>query len=607
MKDFRKLFSLFVPYNFTLFFILLSNGLSSVFSVFSIALFAPFLSLVFNKMPLVVENPGFAFHSEQIILYLQYLLSRVIASGGIMQALTCVILIIFGCFFLTKLFNYLSILMMASVRTRIIETYRNRTYIQLLILPLSYYSKKKKGDILSRVINDIKDIDVSLLQSVQQLCIDPLTLVFYLFALSFINYKLTLFVLILLPIAGFIISKVQHKLRKVSTELKEKQGEMISSLEESIYGLRIIKAFHAIERVYQQFRKQSDDYTKLYITMFRRRDFSSPFGEFLGTLAVIGILLYGSLLVLDTANGFSAELFITYIAMFVQVINPAKATAESAANLKKGFAAMDRIDELMQEAEVITEASDAVYVNGFTNKIAFDTVSFSYGDNPVLSQLDFTIEKGKMVAICGLSGAGKSTLTDLLLRFYDVSSGRILLDGQDIRELNITSLRKLFGIVTQESILFNDTVYNNIALGMENIAKEDVLQAAKVAHAYEFISKLEYGFETMVGDRGIRLSGGQKQRISIARAVLRNPPILILDEATSALDTESERLVQAALDQVLENRTALLIAHRLSTIIHADEILVLDKGIIRERGTHQGLLAQNGYYAQMIAMQSLRA
>ncbi len=604
MKDFHKLFTLLKPYKLKLVLVVFFNIFSTIFSVFSIVLLAPFLSLIFDKIPPVLDKPEFVFNSEGLITYLQYLLSQVIVSEGMVKALLLLILVIFVFFLLNKSFNYFAIWIMASVRTDVVKTYRNQSYEKLLILPLSYYSNKRKGDIMSRVINDVQDIDVSVLQSLQQLFRDPLIIAFYLFALSFINYKLTIFVLVLLPVAGLIINKTQRKLRSVSEKSKEKQGMMISTLEESIYGLRIIKAFHAIDKVYQQFKKINEDYNKLYIKMYRKRDLSSPIGEFLGTITVICILLYGSSLVLDSTNGFSAELFITYIAMFVQIINPAKATAESVANMKKGFAAMDRVNELMKAEEVITEIPNAIQVNEFSDSIHLENVSFSYENNPVLKNINFEVKKGKMVAICGLSGSGKSTLTDLLMRFYDVSSGCILLDGKDIRTLNITSLRKLFGIVTQESILFNDTVYNNITLGMENISQEEVIAAAKIANAYEFISHLEQGFQTNIGDRGTRLSGGQKQRISIARAVLRNPSIFILDEATSALDTESERTVQAALNNVLKDKTSIIIAHRLSTIIHADEIIVLDNGVIVERGNHEQLSRQNGLYTQMIKKQS---
>jgi subfamily B ATP-binding cassette protein MsbA len=583
----------------------LFNVFSIVFSVFSIALLAPFLSLIFNKIPLTVNKPEFVFSSEGVITWLQYFISQAIISSGMVQALLLLILTIFVFFFLDKLFNYLAIWVMAFIRGNVVKTYRDQSYEKLLSLPLSYYSNKKKGDIISRVINDVQDVDVSILQSLQQLLRAPLTIVFYLFALFFINYKLTFSVLILLPLAGFIINKTQRKLRKVSTELKEKQGLMTSSLEESIYGLRVIKAFHAIDKIYGQFKQINDDYNKLYIKLFRRKDLSPPLGEFLGIITVVCILLYGSVLVLDTDKVFSAELFITYIAMFVQIINPAKTTAEAIANLKKGFASIDRINELMKAKEVINEIPNPVHVTDFIDRITFKHITFAYENNPVLEDVCFEVEKGKMTAICGLSGSGKSTLMDLLLRFHDVSTGCILLDGKDIRTMKITSLRKLFGVVTQESILFNDTVYNNIVLGMENVSQEEVIAASRIANAYEFISKLEHGFQTNIGDRGTRLSGGQKQRISIARAILGNPPVFILDEATSALDTASERSVQTALNNVLKNKTSIIIAHRLSTIAHADKIIVLNAGKIVEQGTHNNLIAANGIYKHLCDLQSL--
>ncbi|MDR2407916.1 MAG: ABC transporter ATP-binding protein/permease [Bacteroidales bacterium] len=603
MKDFRKLFTLLKPYKFKLGCVALFNIFSIVFSVFSIALLAPFLSLIFNKIPPIVNKPEFVFSSEGVITWLQYFISQTIISSGMIQALFLLVLTIFVFFFLDKLFNYLAIWVMAFIRGTVVKTYRNQSYEKLLTLPLSYYSDKKKGDILSRVINDVQDVDVSILQSLQQLLRNPLTIVFYLCTLSFISYKLTVFVLILLPVAGFIINKTQRKLRKVSINLKEKQGVMTSSVEESIYGLRVIKAFHTIDKIYQHFKQLNNDYNKLYIKLFRRRDLSSPLGEFLGIITVICILLYGSMLVLDTANGFSAELFITYIAMFVQIINPAKTTAESIANLKKGFAAIDRINELMKAKKIIAEIPNPVHVTDFTDTITFQNVSFAYEKNPVLENIHFEIQKGKMIAICGLSGSGKSTLMDLLMRFHDVSSGGVFLDGKDIRTLKISTFRKLFGVVTQETVLFNDTIYNNIVLGMENVSQEEVIAASKIANAYEFISKLEHGFQTNIGDRGTRLSGGQKQRISIARAVLRNPPIFILDEATSALDTESERSVQTALNNVLKNKTSIIIAHRLSTIMHADNIIVLNAGRIVEQGTHDKLIMANGVYKQLCDLQ----
>ena len=604
MNDYKKLFHLLKPYKWRLFFVALLNVFSVIFSLFTITLIAPFLSLIFGKISLQLEKPMLAFNSDAIITYLKYILSQAIQTHGTVQALLYMVALVIVFIFLNKFFNYLAIWILTAVRTTILQNYRNKAYNQILILPLSYYSQAKKGDIISRVINDVQDIDASVLQTLQQLLRDPLMMLFYLFTLFFINYKLTLFVFVLLPIAGFLIGRVQRKLKTNSMDAKQKQGMMNNMLEESIYGLRIIKAFHTIGLVYKRFSAINEAYNKVYIKMYRRRDLSSPMGEFFGTLTVIFILLYGSSLVLNAESSFSAELFITYIALFVQVINPAKATVETTANLRKGFAAIHRIEELLDAEEIIVEQKNAVQVHSFSDSIRFEHVSFSYGGENILNDLNFTIKKGAHIAICGLSGSGKSTLVDLLMRFYDPTQGRILFDEKDIKTLKILDLRTMFGMVNQETILFNDTVYNNIVLGLENIEEKEVIAATKIANAYNFISKLEYGFHTNIGDRGAKLSGGQKQRISIARAILRNPSILIFDEATSSLDTESERAVQTALDNVLKCRTSIVIAHRLSTIANADEILVLDRGAIAERGTHQQLIAQNGFYAKMIEMQS---
>ncbi|MCL2131288.1 MAG: ABC transporter ATP-binding protein/permease [Lentimicrobiaceae bacterium] len=604
MSDYKNLFQLLKPYGRRLFFVALLNVLSVLFSLFTITLIAPFLSLIFGKIPLQLEKPLLAFNSDAVVNGLKYLLSQAIQTQGTVQALLYMVAVVIVFIFLNKFFNYSAIWILTAVRTNIIQTYRNKAYNRLLILPLSYYSKAKKGDIISRVINDVQDIDTSILQTLQQLLRDPLMMLLYLFTLFFVNYKLTLFVFVLLPVAGILISRIQRKLKANSMEAKQKQGLMNIILEESIYGLRVIKAFHTIGAVCKRFFAVNEAYNKVYIKMYRRRDLSSPMSEFFGTLTVIFILLYGSSLVLSAESTFSAELFITYIALFVQVINPAKATVEASANLRKGFAAVHRIEELLDEEEVIVEQKDALPVTDFSDSIRFENVSFSYGGENVLNNLNFSVKKGTNIAICGLSGSGKSTLADLLMRFYDPTQGKVLFDEKDIKTLKISDLRAMFGMVNQETILFNDTVYNNIVLGLENIEEKDVIEAAEIANAYDFITKLENGFHTNIGDRGAKLSGGQKQRICIARAVLRNPAVLILDEATSALDSESERAVQTALDNVLKSRTSIVIAHRLSTIANADEILVLDRGAIAERGTHQALIAQNGIYAKMIETQS---
>ena len=492
------------------------------------------------------------------------------------------------------------------VRGNLIKNLRNNVFPHLLILPLSYYSQHRKGDILTRVINDVQDVDFYILRSLQQLFREPLTILFFLLTLFFINFKFTLLVLVTLPIAGLVISRLQRKLKQKSLHAKEKQSQMLSLSEESIYGLRIIKAFNAINTMFQRFTQLNKSYSKQQIKINRRRDLSSPMSEFLGSFIVIFILLLGGQMVLNTDKNFTAEMFITYIVLFTQIINPAKTISEATANFKKGFASLHRIEEITLSDEKIIEQPDAKPISSFNESIRFNNVCFAYEDKTILNNINLVIPKGKTIAVCGSSGAGKSTLVDLLPRFYDVNKGKILIDGIDIRYLKTDDLRSLFGIVSQESILFNDTIFNNIAFGLKEAKIEQVVEATKIANIYSFITELEEGFDTIVGDRGIKLSGGQKQRISIARAILKNPPILILDEATSSLDSESEILVQNALNNLMQNRTSIVIAHRLSTIIAADEILVLEHGEIVERGTHQTLIGQNGIHSNLIHLQEFK-
>lgn len=606
MNDYKKLFALLHPYSFRLSLTLFFNFFYVLFSIVSISLLAPFLSLIFNQIPPTLQKPEFYFTSDGIMQYVKYFLSQVIISQGAFTALTILIVFVFIFFLLKNVFYYISMWLIIPIRGNIMKDLRNKAYPRILILPLSFYSEHRKGDILTRVINDVQDVDFYILRSLQQLFREPISILFFLFTLFFINYKFTLFVIFTFPLAALIISRLQRKLKKKSLIAKEKQSEMFSLSEESIYGLRMIKAFNAIKGMYKRFAELNKSYSRLQIKINRKRDLSSPMSEFLGSCIVIIILLFGGQMVLKADKSFSPEMFITYIVLFTQIINPAKTISEATANFKKGFASLHRIETLIQSDEKITEIPDAVEISSFNSSITYKNVRFAYEDKIVLNNINITIPKGKMIALCGSSGGGKSTLVDLLPRFYDVVEGSIQIDGIDIRKLKIDALRSLFGIVSQDSILFNDTIFNNIAFGLKSIDKEQVIEAAKIANIYSYISELPEGFDTVVGDRGMKLSGGQKQRISIARAVLKNPPILILDEATSSLDSESETLVQQALNNLMKDRTSIVIAHRLSTIFAADEILVLEEGKIVEKGSHQQLMELNGVYKKLIDIQDFR-
>jgi subfamily B ATP-binding cassette protein MsbA len=493
---------------------------------------------------------------------------------------------------------------MAKVRVGTIKDIRKDLYTKILILPLSFYSKQKKGDIMSRITNDVQEVEVSILNWIESLIKDPLTIIFYFAFLLSQSARLTLFVLVLLPIAGLVIGRIGKILKKESKETQNRLAGITATIEESISGLRIIKGFNAIGYLSRKFGEQNDAYSKSLLGVHRKRDMSSPMSEFLSAIVVIIVLWFGGNMILDGDSSLSAAGFISYIVVFSQIISPIKSFAQGYFNIKKGIASADRIFEFMDEDEVITEKENALEIKDFNQEISYNNVSFHYEKDDVLKNVSLKIPKGKVIALVGESGGGKSTLADLLPRFYDVCEGSIIIDGHDIRDYKISDLRGLMGIVTQESILFNDTVFNNIAFGMENVSKEAVIEAAKIANAHGFIMEMEQGYDTYIGDRGMNLSGGQRQRLSIARAVLKNPPILILDEATSSLDTESERLVQDALSKVMSQRTSIVIAHRLSTIQHADEIVVMQKGHIIERGKHEELIALNGVYKKLTDLQS---
>lgn len=582
------------------------NILSVVFSLVSLTMVVPFLNLLFDvqKQKAATVKPEFNFNVQSIIENFNYYLSNIIVEQGQVKALLYFSLVVVILFFLKNLFRYLAMYFIAVVRNGVSKDVRNEVYEKIVVLPLSFYSKERKGDIMGRMTNDVTEVEWTILSSIETVFKEPLTIISYIITLVIMSPQLSVFILILLPITGLIIGQTGKTLKKSSAIGQQKMGLMLSFIEETLGGLRIIRAFTAETFIAKKFRELNEGYGKLMVKMYRRRDLASPLSEFLGVVVMVLVMFYGGSLVLSNDADLTASVFIGFIVVFSQIINPAKSFSTAYYNIQKGIASADRIKMILDAPINILDNPNAKPKNSFEKGITYENVSFSYGEEDVLKKINLTIAKGKTIALVGQSGAGKSTIADLLPRFYDVTGGRIAIDGIDIKDIKMTDLRELMGIVTQEAILFNDTIFNNIAFGMDNVKEEDIIKAAKIANAHEFISQMENGYQTNIGDRGSRLSGGQRQRISIARAVLKNPPILILDEATSALDTESERLVQDALSHLMQNRTSLIIAHRLSTVLHADEIIVMHHGEIAERGTHSELIAKGSVYKRLYELQA---
>ncbi len=580
------------------------NLFTIVFSLFTFALLAPFLSLLFGKTELITEKPEFSFSSDSLIDYMNYTLSDIIQSQGPINALLTICFVLLGTFFFRNLGRFMSLYFMAKVRVSAVRDIRDQVFNKILVLPLSFYHTRKKGDIMARVTTDVQEVEYSIMNYLDMIIRDPITIIAYFIFLLSMSPSLTVFVMIVLPVTGYIIGRIGRTLRRQSKVGQDKLAGLLSTIEESIGGLRIIKAFNSINFMDKKFVDQDKDYAKVILSIYRRRDLSSPMSEFLSSCVIILVLWFGGGLVLGGESAISGEIFITYMLVFSQIIPPAKTFATGYYSMQKGLASADRIFDILDADEVIEEKPDAIAIEDFKSRIEYRNVTFRYEEDDVLTNIDLNIEKGKIVALVGQSGGGKSTMVDLLPRFYDTVEGGIFIDDVNLKDYKIEDVRGLMGIVTQESILFNDTVFNNIAFGMLNVSEKDVIEAAKVANAHEFIDKMPEGYQTNIGDRGTKLSGGQKQRISIARAILRNPPILIMDEATSALDTESERLVQEALANVMSNRTSIVIAHRLSTIKFADEIIVLQKGKIIERGDHDNLITKNGIYRKLHELQT---
>lgn len=607
MNSLIKILKYAIPYWGFALLNIVSNLLSVVFSLASFAFFLPILNMLFTSQDFPKTAPAIKLSDfDTVKENFYYYSGQLIDNYGPEKTLMYISFMILGLYFLKNLFRYFGMFFIAPIRNGVVRDLRNEMYNKVLILPLAYFTEQRKGDIISRMSSDVLEVEWSILSSLEAVFREPITILSFVGALFFLSPQLTIFVLILLPVSAVLIGFIGRSLKRTSEKGQKKLGNILSIIEETIGGLRIIKGFTAIESANQKFKENNQTYTRLMIRLYRKRDLSSPLSEFMGIAVVVSILWYGGSLILGANASIDAPTFLVYIGIFSQILPPVKSITSAFYNVQKGAASVERIEAVLNAEEKIVEKPDAVAKKDFLDKIEYRNLNFSYiSKTPVLKNINLTIRKGQTIALVGASGGGKSTLVDLLPRFYDPQQGGIFIDGIDIRDLVINDLRALMGIVTQESILFNDTVFNNIALGIEEkVREEDVIAAAKIANAHEFISQMDEGYQSTIGDRGQKLSGGQRQRLSIARAVLKNPPILILDEATSALDTESERLVQDALDRLMQNRTSLVIAHRLSTIKNADEIIVVDHGKIVERGTHQQLLEQNGVYARLHSMQT---
>ena len=587
---------------------ILFNILYAVFNVLSVLAFIPVLGILFGTDKKITNKPtyeGITKIGDFLKESFYHLISQKIENTGEIDTLIFICFLALSLFFLKNLFRYLASYVITFLRTGIVKDLRDKLYNKIVELPISYFSEKRKGDIIARMTSDVQEVENSILTSVEVIVREPLTVIISITIMLFMSVKLTLFVFVLLPVSGFIISSISKKLKANSVKAQKETGNFLSFIEETLTGLRIIKGFNAERVIESKFNNSTLSFRKLMTSVFHRQTLASPMSEFLGSATIIAILWYGGTEVLSKTSPLQPDEFFGYIVLFYTVLNPIKLITTTFYNIQKGEASAERIMTVLNTENDIKDIPNAIIKEDFIGKIEFKNVSFKYKKQYVLKNFSLTINKGETVALVGQSGSGKSTLANLITRFYDVNKGDVFIDNSNIKDVTKTSLRALMGIVSQDSILFYDTIANNIKLGTPNASYTAIMEAAKIANADEFIQNLPEKYNTNIGDSGNTLSGGQKQRLSIARAVLKNPPIMILDEATSALDTESEQLVQVALEKMMQNRTSLVIAHRLSTIQKADKILVLKKGKIVEQGKHEELLAIQGEYFKLVSMQSL--
>ena len=595
------------PYKRQAFLNVFFNILYSLFSALSFVALIPMLDVLFGKAQPITEAPVYSGNLLDLgsygKAYLNYKVGA-LAGENTIWALAIVIALVLSLFLLKNLFSYLASFFITYLRNGVLKDLRNNLYKKIVNQPIAFFSDQRKGDIMSRMIGDVNEVQNSMLSALESFIREPLTIIFSILVMLGISVKLTLFTFIFIPIAAAVISKIGKSLKKNSIAVQQEQGRFLSLIEETIGGLRVIKAFNAESIFSKRFADSSQTFNRLSNKVMNRQNLGSPMSEFLGILMIAVLLWFGGSLVLvdKTLEGTQ---FIAFMGLAYNILTPAKAISRASYDMRRGNAAAERILEILDYDNPIKERENPVVIKDFTTAITLNNVTFAYAEQPVLTNFSLEVPKGKTVALVGQSGSGKSTIANLITRFYDVNQGAILIDGVDVKDMQTASLRKLIGVVSQDSILFNDTIKNNLLIGKPDATDEELITAAKIANAYEFINDLPEGFDTNIGDAGSKLSGGQKQRLSIARAVLKNPPIMVLDEATSALDTESERLVQSALENMMKHRTSIVIAHRLSTIQNADLIVVMQKGRIVEQGTHTELIQKNGMYKRLVEMQTI--